>query len=110
MKLYYEWGVTQLNKRSEELCGDSVAISRHSDSVTMALSDGLGSGVKANILATLTTRIAMHLLENELPLTEVVEPSRSSSATGTRGSSSSTRRRPFCCGIAGPSRWPVTSG
>lgn len=72
MKLYYEWGIKQLYKRGEELCGDSVMVSRHPDSVTMALSDGLGSGVKANILATLTTRIAMHMLHNELPLDEVV--------------------------------------
>ena len=63
----------QLIKHREELCGDSVAVSRHSDSVTLALSDGLGSGVKANILATLTTRIAMEMLENELPLGEVVQ-------------------------------------
>jgi len=73
VKAYYEWGARQLNKRGEELCGDSFAVSRKPDSVTLALSDGLGSGVKANILATLTTRIAMHLLENDLPLTEVVE-------------------------------------
>jgi len=73
MKLYYEWGSKQLRKRNEELCGDSLALSRGSDSVTVALSDGLGSGVKANILATLTTRIAMHLLENGLPLSEVQE-------------------------------------
>jgi len=73
MSLYYEWGTKQLRKHNEELCGDSVVVSRHPNSVTMALSDGLGSGVKANILATLTTRIAMHMLENELPLTEVVE-------------------------------------
>jgi hypothetical protein len=73
MKLYYEWGAKQLRKHSEELCGDSMGFSRRLDCVTLALSDGLGSGVKANILATLTTRIAMHLLENELPLTEVVE-------------------------------------
>jgi len=72
MRLYYEWGTRQVNKRGEELCGDAVAVSRHSDSVTLALSDGLGSGVKANILSTLTTRIAMHLLENELPLEDVV--------------------------------------
>jgi hypothetical protein len=73
MRLYYEWGTRQINKRGEELCGDNIAVSRHADSVTLALSDGLGSGVKANILATLTTQIAMHMLENELPLSDVVQ-------------------------------------
>ena len=73
MRLYFEWATQQLLKHGEELCGDSVAALRHSDSVTVALSDGLGSGVKANILATLTTRIATHLLENDQPLSEVVE-------------------------------------
>jgi hypothetical protein len=73
MRLYYEWGMRQLLKHNEELCGDSIAVSRHADSVTLALSDGLGSGVKANILATLTTRIAMEMLENDLPLGEVVQ-------------------------------------
>jgi len=73
MRLYYEWGMRQLLKHNEELCGDSIAVSRHADSVTLALSDGLGSGVKANILATLTTRIAMQMLENDLPLGEVVQ-------------------------------------
>lgn len=73
MRLYYEWGTHQLKKHGEELCGDSVAVLRHAEWVTLALSDGLGSGVKANISATLTTRIAMHLLENDLPLSEVVE-------------------------------------
>jgi len=73
MKMYYEWDTRQLRKHHEELCGDSVLVTRHSDSVTLALSDGLGSGVKANILATLTTRIAMHMLANDLSLTEVVD-------------------------------------
>jgi hypothetical protein len=73
MKLYYEWGTRQLRKHGEELCGDNIAVSRHADSVTMALSDGLGSGVKANILATLTTQIAIRLLEDNLPLSEVVQ-------------------------------------
>lgn len=73
MKLFYEWGKKQLQKHGEELCGDNVAIARHADSVTLALSDGLGSGVKANILSTLTTRIVMHLMENDLSLGEVVE-------------------------------------
>jgi hypothetical protein len=73
MKLYYEWGTRQLRKHGEELCGDNIAVTRHADSVTLALSDGLGSGVKANILATLTTQIAMRLLEDNLPLGEVVQ-------------------------------------
>jgi hypothetical protein len=71
--LYYEWGTRQLRKRDEELCGDCIVVARHLDSVTLALSDGLGSGVKANILATLTTQIAMHMLENDLALSEVVQ-------------------------------------
>jgi hypothetical protein len=73
MKLFYEWGTKQLRKYGEELCGDNIAVSRRADSVTLALSDGLGSGVKANILATLTTQIAMRLLEDNLPLGEVVQ-------------------------------------
>jgi hypothetical protein len=73
MRLFYEWGIKQLQKNGEELCGDNVAVARHADYVTLALSDGLGSGVKANILSILTTRIVMHLMENELPLSEVVE-------------------------------------
>jgi hypothetical protein len=73
MRLFYEWGTKQLQKHGEELCGDNVSLARHSDYVTLALSDGLGSGVKANILSILTTRIVMHLMENELSLSEVVE-------------------------------------
>lgn len=73
MRCYFEWGMAQLCKHGEELCGDSVVISRLADGVTMALSDGLGSGVKANILSTLTTRIATHLMQNDLPLDEVVK-------------------------------------
>jgi hypothetical protein len=73
MKLYYEWGVRQLQKYGEELCGDNIAVRRHPHSVTLALSDGLGSGVKANILATLTTQIATRMLEDNLPLGEVVQ-------------------------------------
>ena len=73
MKTYFEWGSKHLNKRLEELCGDSIMFSRFPDFVTFVLSDGLGSGVKANILATLTTKIASHMLEHELPIDDVVE-------------------------------------
>ncbi|MBN2553721.1 MAG: SpoIIE family protein phosphatase [Spirochaetales bacterium] len=73
MRLFYEWGTRQVHKYGEELCGDNIAISRQTDWVTLALSDGLGSGVKANILATLTTQIAIRMLEDNLPLGEVVQ-------------------------------------
>jgi hypothetical protein len=73
MKTFFEWGSKHLNKRSEELCGDSIVFSRLPDCFTFVLSDGLGSGVKANILATLTTKIASHMLEHELPIDDVVE-------------------------------------
>ncbi|MBA7614938.1 hypothetical protein ES703_22212 [subsurface metagenome] len=73
MRIFYEWGIKQLQKHGEELCGDNVAVAPHADYVTLALSDGLGSGVKANILSILTTRIVMHLMENEMSLSEVVD-------------------------------------
>ncbi|HID78286.1 MAG TPA: hypothetical protein EYP56_20120 [Planctomycetaceae bacterium] len=73
MKVFYEFGLRQLNKRGEEICGDSVEFSPGRDSATLVFSDGLGSGVKASILSTLTTRIATRMLEGGLPLAEVVQ-------------------------------------
>jgi hypothetical protein len=62
-----------LCKSGEELCGDQVKISRSQDRLIVAMSDGLGSGVKANILATLTAEIGVSMLEQGVPIEEVLD-------------------------------------
>jgi len=62
-----------LNKKGEELCGDKVKYLKTDKQATIVLSDGLGSGVKANILATLTTEILIKMLSADLPLEEVLK-------------------------------------
>ncbi|MBT9167347.1 MAG: hypothetical protein DDT19_00676 [Syntrophomonadaceae bacterium] len=62
-----------LNKHGEELCGDWVKVTTTPDTLIVVLSDGLGSGVKANILATLTAEIAASMLERGSNVDEVIE-------------------------------------
>lgn len=71
--LFIESGGANVSKFGEILCGDSLSIASIDGGKLMVLSDGLGSGVKANILATLTTKIATRLMERGLPLEEVVD-------------------------------------
>ncbi len=68
-----EYGYTTLNKEGEELCGDNVAICAGEHYTTVVLADGLGSGVKANILSTITSRILCTMVSNDIPIEECLE-------------------------------------
>ena len=70
---FYDVYTASLNRQGEELCGDQVKILRTADRTLVVLSDGLGSGVKASILATLTTEIIMTMLRESVPLKEIIE-------------------------------------
>lgn len=67
-----ETGVASLPKYGEELCGDNVETVRHDGSIVSVLADGLGSGVKANILSKMTAKIIATMVQNGAELEEVV--------------------------------------
>ncbi|MDR1180092.1 MAG: serine/threonine-protein phosphatase [Spirochaetales bacterium] len=71
-------GYLCLNKQGEQLCGDHVEVvhshrAEHSGEFTIAvLADGLGSGVKASILSTLTAKIISTMMANSLTVEDCV--------------------------------------
>ncbi len=67
-------GYKSINHVGEQLCGDHVDIVEPDEkSTVIVLSDGLGSGVKASILSTLTSKIISTMMAEGLPLEDCVE-------------------------------------
>jgi hypothetical protein len=72
-KLVTEIGYLSLNHYQEELCGDHVeVVDIGDDDHVIVLADGLGSGVKANILSTLTSQMLSTMIANNISIKECV--------------------------------------
>lgn len=66
-------GYKSINHAGEELCGDHVdAVSTPDGSTIIVLADGLGSGVQASILSTLTSKILSTMMAEGLSVEECV--------------------------------------
>ena len=67
-------GYKSINHYGEQLCGDHVdIIEQNENSTVVVLADGLGSGVKASILSTLTSKIISTMMAEGLSLEDCVE-------------------------------------
>ncbi len=69
-----EVGYLSLNHVGEQLCGDHIEVIHPDENTTiLVLADGLGSGVKANILSTLTAKMLSTMIANNVSLQECVD-------------------------------------
>lgn len=67
-------GFKSVNHVGEQLCGDHVdVVEQGENSSVVVLADGLGSGVKASILSTLTAKIISTMMAAGLSLEDCVE-------------------------------------
>lgn len=67
-------GYKSVNHYGEQLCGDHVDIVDCEDGSTLiVLADGMGSGVKACILSTLTSKIISTMMAQGMDITDCVE-------------------------------------
>lgn len=67
-------GYRSINHHGEQLCGDHLDVIEQGDNSTVVvLADGLGSGVKASILSTLTSKIISTMIAEGLSVEDCVE-------------------------------------
>ncbi len=67
-------GYKSIHHVGEQLCGDHVDVAEQDEnSNVIVLADGLGRGVKASILSTLTSKIISTMVAAGLPIEECVE-------------------------------------
>ena len=72
-ELFADIGYKSINHVGEQLCGDHVdVVEQDEDSTVIVLADGLGSGVKASILSTLTSKIISTMMAQGISLEECV--------------------------------------
>lgn len=67
-----DFGWVSLNKKNETICGDYFHIEETEEDHVLVLSDGLGSGVKANILSTLTAQMLSTMIARHVPVHDAV--------------------------------------
>lgn len=70
--LCVDLGYKSLNKFGEQLCGDMIQVVKDDDTTILVLADGLGNGVKANILSTLTSKIISTMIAAHMGIEECV--------------------------------------
>lgn len=70
--LVLDIGAANICKAGESICGDFWCQTVTDDQQILVLSDGMGSGVKANILATLTAKMLSSMLAGDIPIDECI--------------------------------------
>ncbi|MGE4286517.1 MAG: SpoIIE family protein phosphatase [Phycisphaerae bacterium] len=72
--LFVEVGFRQVRKKQQGSPGDVFLSERSQDErIICILADGLGSGIKANVLATLTATMAMNYIKNNIDIKRAAE-------------------------------------